>query len=124
MSHQRSIIARMLYIIRIRRMCRVVFDEINHPTGMNKASVDPNPTDILVLKKFKKVYRYDDDTALITLTMATRDADEYLSLEKSTDSRVPMRRVAIKGQGLKLIKSRAFFINELAGSVGKVAPIL
>ncbi len=113
----RRIIRHMKYVVRVRRLVKVVFDETNNPTDPFPKTISL-PTINHCSRIFMEKYGYDDKVVRITLAIATHD--DYLKYKK--DKRVQLIRIS--GDGLKLITSWTYFLNALAGVVGSIVPIV
>lgn len=115
----RRILERMKYVYRVRRLVKIVFEETNTPTSaVNQA--DTRPPVMHVLAQFTKLNKnYAPRTGATILAIAT--GDKYLEYEPSIDPRDKRQRITVKSDGLKLITSHTYYINELAGSLGKIS---
>jgi len=103
-------------------MVKLVFDETNNPTFIHHER-DNRPPVMFVMAAFKELRKkYTPRIAATTLAIAT--GDNYLSYKDSRDTQNKQQRLVVNSDGLKLITSPTYFLNELAGVVGKVAPII
>ncbi len=113
----KRIIWRMKYVVRVKRLVKVIFDETNDPTYIF-AERGELPTLLHCKKVFQKKYSYDDTIARMTFAIASHD--KYVDYKHNNGQ----QHVRITGDGLKLISSWTYYMNALVGVVGSVVPIV
>lgn len=110
----------MRYLVRIRKLVKIVYEETNDEIWATLDAQDARPTVTVCLSRFEKLdKKYSHRTAMIALAMATKQG--YLSLDKSK-SETNFQRVIVTGDGLILL-TRTGWVNALAGSIGKVSSV-
>lgn len=107
----------MKYVVRVRRLVKIIFDETNNPTDPFEVASNL-PTILHCKSRFKDKYGYDDVVVHMTLAIATYD--KYIGYKLDTNK---TQRIRISGDGLKLISSQSYYLNALAGVVGSIVPI-
>lgn len=118
----KRILQRMKHVYRVRRLVKIVYEETNNPS-LPLHDQDNRPTVVHALAAFTQLNKkYTSRIAMTTMTIATGDG--YLAYQTSRDHSLSVQRVVVKAEGLKLLTSRIYYINELAGAVGKVSPII
>lgn len=119
-SRSKGILERMRYVYRCRRLVKIVYDETNNPIFSD--GKDNRPSVNYALATFRRSEaKYNNEIANETLAIAT--GDQYLGVEDSRDFSDKQQRLVVKSEGVKLLISNTYFVNELAGSLGKISPV-
>lgn len=115
-----GILWRMKYLIRMRRLVKIVYEETNNEDWAIIDKKDHRPTVDACLLRFEQSHkRYTTRVARVALAMATKKG--FLSTDKSKGSS-NLARIIVTGDGLILLTPTGF-INELAGTISKISVI-
>jgi hypothetical protein len=113
------IIRRMKYVVRMRRLVRIIKSETDDPTHF-EAQAGDRPSMPHCLKEFEKLSKaYTPSIASETLTMAINE--KYI-VSIPTENKEGSKKIAVTGKGLILLTPTGF-VNTLGASIGTISPI-